>query len=57
MYEDGKNLWLSSVDISIFVFIITMEGSVFCKNNCNSPTFHGVVLALLTVNEVSYRML
>ena len=34
-----------------------MEGSVFCINNCNSPTFHGVVLALLTVNEVSYRML
>ena len=34
-----------------------MEGSVFCINNCNSPTFHGVMLALLTVNEVSYRML
>lgn len=56
-YEDGKDLWLPSVDISIFVFIITMERSVFCINNYNNPTFHGVVSALVKVNEVSYRML
>ena len=34
-----------------------MERSVFCINNYNNPTFHRVVLALLKVNEVSYRML
>ena len=57
VYEDGRNLWLPSVDILIFVFIITMEGLVFCINNWNSPTFPGVVLALLKVEEVSYSVL
>lgn len=40
-----------------YLFSSLLWRSVFCINNYNNPTFHGVVSALVKVNEVSYRML